>query len=168
MGELSNERIEQILHEETPQKEEPETIMRAIYNRYMRLYEKYFSDLDALNDEEIGALKKDHEETRSLMKHYYLDIPQDVTAELLSFDEDYTDELLGPKWHDFIFGRYEKFRDKSSSEGKSEECLKAEFCQESLDVFYTSMDSAFRDEFGTGSKTAEEVVGGLRGLFFGK
>ena len=44
MVELSNERIEQILHEETMKKEELETILRSIYTRYMRLYEKYFAE----------------------------------------------------------------------------------------------------------------------------
>lgn len=37
---LSNERIEQILHEETAKKEELQTILRGIYTRYMRLYER--------------------------------------------------------------------------------------------------------------------------------
>ena len=54
MIKLSNERIEQILHEETVKKEELATILRSIYNRYMWLYEKYFADIDALNDEKIS------------------------------------------------------------------------------------------------------------------
>ena len=45
MIELSNERIEQILHEETVKEEKVSTILRGIYTRYMRLYEKYFSDI---------------------------------------------------------------------------------------------------------------------------
>ena len=39
MIELSNERVEQILHEETVKKEESGTILRSIYIRYVRLYE---------------------------------------------------------------------------------------------------------------------------------
>lgn len=44
MIELSHERIEQILHEETVKKEDLDTILRGIYFRYMRLYERYFAD----------------------------------------------------------------------------------------------------------------------------
>lgn len=168
MVELSNERIGQILNEETPKNEELTTILRAVYNRYMCLYEKYFADIDALNDDVIAELRTDHEETRSLMKHYYMDVPLDVTMELLSFDEDHTDKLLGTDWQEHLLGRYEEFRSKSSNEGKSEDRLKTEFREENLDLFYSSMDSAFRDDFGTGSRTAEEVVGGLKGLLFGK
>lgn len=54
MIKLSNERIEQILHEETVKKEKSATILRGIYNRYMRLYEDYFADIDALNDDKIA------------------------------------------------------------------------------------------------------------------
>ena len=78
MVELNNERIEQILHEETTKKEELETILRSIYNRYMWLYEKYFADIDALNDEKIAELTNYHEETLSLVKYYYMDIPLDI------------------------------------------------------------------------------------------
>ena len=49
MIELSNERIKEILNDETPRKEETDTILRAIYTRYMRLCEEYFTDIDALN-----------------------------------------------------------------------------------------------------------------------
>ena len=54
MVELSRERIEQMLQEETAKKEELANILRGIYTRYMRLYEKYLADIDALNDDEIG------------------------------------------------------------------------------------------------------------------
>ena len=54
MVELSNERIEQILHEETKKTEALPTILRGIYTRYMRLYERYFADVDALNDGRIA------------------------------------------------------------------------------------------------------------------
>ena len=55
MVELSNERIGKILHEETVKTEELATILRSIYTRYMRLYEKYFADIDALNDEKVAV-----------------------------------------------------------------------------------------------------------------
>ena len=38
--------------------EELTTILRGVYTRYMRLFEKYFADIEALNDEEIAKLKK--------------------------------------------------------------------------------------------------------------
>ena len=50
MIELSKEKIEKILHEETVKTEELATILRSIYTRYMWMYEKYYSDIDALND----------------------------------------------------------------------------------------------------------------------
>ena len=40
MVELSKVRIGQILHKETTKKEDLETILRSLYTRYMRLYEK--------------------------------------------------------------------------------------------------------------------------------
>ena len=68
MLELSKDRIEKILHEETVKKEEPETILRGIYTRYMHLFETYFADLDAQNEEKIAELRTYHEETRSLVR----------------------------------------------------------------------------------------------------
>ena len=56
MLELSNERIEQILHEGTAKKEEQATVLRGIYTRYMILYEGYFADIAALNDDKISEL----------------------------------------------------------------------------------------------------------------
>ena len=78
MIELSTERIEQILNEETVKKAETTAILRSIYTRYMLLYERYFTDIDALNDDKIAQFKNYHEETISLFKYYYLDIPQDT------------------------------------------------------------------------------------------
>lgn len=95
MVELSKERIEQILHEETMKKEELETILRGIYTRYMRLFEKYFADIDALNDDEIAELRKYHEETGSLVKYYYMDIPLDICIGLKEFENKYSVKLLG-------------------------------------------------------------------------
>ena len=57
MVELSNERIEQILHEETKKTEALPTILRGIYSRYMNLYEQYFADIDALNDDQIAEFQ---------------------------------------------------------------------------------------------------------------
>ena len=80
MVELSNERIEQILKDETKKTEEPATILRAIYTRYMNLFEHYFADINALNDDKIDEFRKYHEETKSLIKYYYMDIPEDVCS----------------------------------------------------------------------------------------
>ena len=57
----------------------------------MRLYEKYFADIDALTDETVAGLKAYHEETRSLVKYYNMDIPQDVCKCLNAFDSAYSD-----------------------------------------------------------------------------
>ena len=58
MLELSNERIEQILNEETTKTVELATLLRSIYTRYMRLFEGYFADIDALNDTKIAQFRK--------------------------------------------------------------------------------------------------------------
>ena len=166
MIELSNERIEQILHEETLKKEETETILRSVYVRYMRLYEKYFADIDALDDEKIAELKTYHEETRSLVKYYYMDIPQDICKDIRDFEKEYSDNLLGPKWHVCLFDIYEKFAVKNRGKDKNE--VKAAFKKEILEAFYETMDYIFREGFGTGSKTIERAADMIRGLFFGK
>ena len=77
MIEMSQERIKQILEEETVKTEELATILRSVYTRYMHLYEKYFADTDALDDAAIAGLKDYHEETKSLVKYYYMDITWD-------------------------------------------------------------------------------------------
>ena len=168
MLELSNERIEQILHEETAKKEELNTILRGIYVRYMRLYEKYFSDIDALNDDKVAELREYHEETRSLVRHYYMDIPMDICMELKEFENKYSDNLLGPGWHGYLFGNFDEFREYSGNRDKNEKCLKADFSRQALDTFYDAMNEIFRDGFGTGSQTARKVVDGITGLLFGK
>ena len=166
MVELSNERIEQILHEETAGKEEVETILRSIYTRYVRLYEKYLADTDALNDETIAELRKYHEETRSLIKYYYMDIPQDVCTALREFENKYSSNLLGSEWHKYISDSYEEFKEKN--ENRSEEYLKAEFIKQTRMAFYDAMDYIFRDGFGTGSQTAKNVLSSITGFFFKK
>ena len=110
MVELRNERIQQMLREETPKTEEVKTILRCVYTRYMRLFEKYFADIDALNDDRIAELKQYFEETGSLVKYYYMDIPQDICEGLSMFDNAYIAELLGPNWHKYIFDSYKNFR----------------------------------------------------------
>ena len=168
MVELSKERIEQILHEETAKKEEPETILRSIYTRYVRLFEKLFADIDALDDDKIAELRKYHEETGSLVRHYYMDIPLDICMGLREFEDKYSSNLLGSGWHEYLFDSYKDFREKSKSRNKSEESLKAEFAKQTLTAFYDAMDYIFRDGFGTGSETARKVVSGITGLLFGK
>ena len=74
MVEFNNERIEEILHKETPKTEELPTILRGIYVRYMRLFERYFADIDALDDDKVAELRKYHEETKGLIRHYYMRI----------------------------------------------------------------------------------------------
>lgn len=166
MIELSNERVEQILHEETLKKEESETILRSIYIRYMRLYEKYFADIDALNDEKIEELKKYHEETKSLVKYYYMDIPHDICAAINKFEDKYSDNLLGAKWHEYLFRVYNDFAKKNKS--KNEDEIKEDFKKEVLDAFYDAMDYIFREGFGTESKTAESAATMIKKLLFGK
>lgn len=168
MIDLSNNRIEQILHEESPKKEELATILRSIYTRYMRLYESYFADIDALNDEKIAAWKAYDEETLSLVKYYYMDIPMDICIGIKEFNNKYSRNLLGADWHTFLFDSYEDFKKKNGDETVREESSKAAFAKQALSDFYDAMDYIFRDGFGTGSKTAENAVSWISGLLFGK
>ena len=168
MIELSNERLDQILHKETVKKEELGTILRSIYTRYMRLYEKYFADIDALNDDVIAELKKYHEETGSLVKYYYMDIPLDICMGLREFEEKYSANLLGPEWHKYLFDTYKEFKEKNKKKNKSEKDLKADFSKQALTAFYDAIGYVLRDGFGTGSQTASKVISGLTGLLFGK
>ena len=167
MLELSVKRIDQILHEETTEKEELSTILRGIYTRYMRLYEQYFADISALNDDRIAEFRAYQEETDSLVRYYFLDIPEDICGQLKEFNDKYNAKLLGPEWHKCLFGFYEDFKRESWTE-KSEEVLKAEFEKQALASFYDAMGSVFREGFGTGSKTGENVLNGIAGLLFGK
>ena len=168
MIELSNERIEQILHEETPKTEELRTILRSIYTRYMRLYERYLADIDALDDNRIAELREYREETLSLVKHYYMDIPQDIAIDIAEFENKYGSKLLGPRWHDYLYDVYREFSEKSVNREKSEEAVKEEFKKQTLAAFYSAMGHIFRDGFDSGSQTARNLMSGITGLLFGK
>ncbi len=166
MIELSNEALEQILHKETAKTEELKTILRSVYTRYMRLYERYFADTDSLNDHEIAQMRSYHETTGSLVKHYYMDIPLDICIALKEFDDRYSANLLGTQWHKYLFDSYEDFKEKNQD--KNEACLKAEFAKQALAAFYDAMGYIFREGFGTESRTAKDVLSGITGLLFGK
>ena len=168
MVELSNEKIDKILHEETVKSEDINTILRSIYTRYMRLYEKYFADIDSLNDDVIAELRAYNEETQSLIKYYYMDIPLDVCIGIREFDERYGSILLGPEWHKYLFDGYEEFKRKQKAGDKSEERCKAEFKNEILDAFYDAMDYVFREAFGTGSNAVRKILDGISELLYGK
>ena len=168
MLELSKERIEKILHEETVKKEDPDTILRAVYTRYMNLYEQYIADLDALDDDKIAVLRNYHEETKSLVKYYYMDIPQDVCEGIREFETKYSDNLLGPDRYTLLKGTYEDFKEKCKVRNKSEDYYNAEFKKQLLEDFYSAMNYVFREGFGTGSQMAKNVSSGIMGLLFGK
>jgi hypothetical protein len=111
MVELSTERVEEILQKETQKTESVPVILRAIYTRYMNLFERYFADIDNLNDDKIAELRKYHEETISLVKYYYMDIPQDICHEINEFESKFTAKLLGKDWHKNVSERLETFRE---------------------------------------------------------
>ena len=144
MVELSLERIDEMLHKETLKKEETTTILRCVFSRYMQLYERYLADIDALNDEMIAELKAYHEETRSLCRYYYMDIPLEICSDLYDYDEEYTKKLLGPDWKKYISDSFEEFKTENKGKIKPEE-MKAEFQDQNLNAFYLSMDEIFRD-----------------------
>ena len=168
MAELSIKRVDQILHEETTKTEELPTILRGIYTRYMRLYENYFADINALNDAKIAEFRKYQEETDSLVKYYLLDIPEDICEHIKEFNDEYNAKLLGPEWHDSLSDLYRDFKNDNWTRNESEAYYKAEFAKYAMKAFYEAMESVFREGFGTGSKTGADVMGGIAGLLFGK
>ena len=168
MVELSNERIDKIMHEETLKTEDLKTLLRAIYTRYMHLFERYFADIDKLNDKKIAEFRKYHEETKSLMKYYYVDIPHDVFLYLSDYDERYVDKLLGTGWKDYLTENFNKFKKNKTKDSDDEKSIKAKFADHCLDDFYESMDDAFRDSFGSHSKTAEGFRGFITTMIFGE
>ena len=153
MVELSNERIDKILHEETLRTEDSRTLLRAI--------------IDKLNDKKIAEFRKYHEETKSLLKYYYMDIPHDVNIALNEFDNKYTDYLLGNEWHSLLLEQYNKFKIDKSFEDRDEDSLKNRFAKQNLNIFYEAMNSVFRDDFDTSSKTAHSISVFFKGLLFG-
>lgn len=168
MVELSSKRVDQILHEETQKTEPLPMILRGIYTRYMHLYERYFADIKALDEDKIAELRKYHEETKSLVKYYYMDIPQDICIGIHAFEEKSSEKLLGPGWHDYLFDNYAEFVEYNEDRDLSEERLRAEYAVENLKAFYEEMGSVFREGFGTDSKTAEKFVNEISGLLFGQ
>ena len=168
MIELNFERIDQIMHKETPKTDDLRLILRGVYLRYMRLYEKYYADIDALNDDKIAELKAYHKETRSLIRYYYLDIPMDVLHQLIYFDVESVSKLFGADWHKHLLDSYKDFKAENEDNRKSEEGLKAEFAEKSLAAFYEAMDDIFREAFGTESKTAEKAASGIASWLFGE
>ena len=168
MVELSNKIIDQILRKETPKKEDLATILRAIYTRYMRFYERYFANFDVLNQEEIFAFQKYHEETKSLIKYYYLDIPHDICEGIEEFENKFTANMLGPDWHRFLFRNFEEFKDNCEDRRAGKEALKEAFTKQALQEFYDTMGYVFREGFDTDSKTAKDTISGFAGLFGGK
>lgn len=116
----------------------------------------------------IAELKKYHEETISLLKYYYMDIPHDICMALIEFDDKYTAKLLGPDWHKYLFDSYEDFKSENRSDNKSKDSLKTKFTEQNLKAFYELMDYIFREGFGTASKTYKQVASGFTGLLFGE
>ena len=167
MVELSKERVEQILDEETKKTQALPTILRAIYNRYMSLYERYIAEVDTLTDDKVAAYKKEYEETWSLIKYYYMDIPQAVCYELNEFAEKCDSLLLGRDWKKHVYDAYDEFKSKSRAWNKEEDYYIAEFKKYALKEFYAAMEEIFRDGFGTGSGTAKNIFEGISGLLFG-
>jgi hypothetical protein len=168
MVELSNERIEQMLKDETKKTENLLTILRGIYTRYMNLYERYFADLGELNDDRIAEFGKYHEETQSLIRYYYMDIPQDVCTGIREFEEKVSDRLLGREWKKNLYDTFDEFREKSKVRDRCEDYYKEEFSKQALKAFYEAMENIFRDGFGTASQTVKEALSGISGLLFGK
>ncbi|MBQ3279843.1 MAG: hypothetical protein IJG94_11885 [Clostridia bacterium] len=167
MVELSNERVEKILHEETKKTEALTTILRGIYAKYVDLYENYIANWEDLNNDKIDAFRKQNEEIRSLIKYYYMDIPQDVCSELNKFEEKVNENLLGRDWKMHLYDAYEKFKEDNDEWDMSEDYYKAAFKKYALKEFYKAMEEIFRDGFGTGSQTAKNVMEGISGLLFG-
>ena len=168
MIELSYDQVDQIMHKDTPRSEDLPLILRSIYLRYLHLFETYFADIDALDDDKIIELKKYHEETRSLIKIFYLDIPMDVFYALGSVDEDDVSKMLSTELKQYVFDSFRNFMLENRDESKSKERFKLEFAQKNLTDFYSSMDTVFRGAFGTTSKTTENAVGWIGKLLFGE
>lgn len=167
MIELSNERIEQILHDETKKTEALPLILRSIYSRYMNLYENYFAHMETLNDDKIAEFRKYHEETISLIRYYYMDIPEDVCSAIMEFEEKSNEYLLGREWKKNLYDVYTKFKENSNEWDMSEDYYRAGFKKEALKGFYETMEKIFRSGFGTESETEKRTLSGISELLFG-
>lgn len=167
MIELTNERIEEILHNETKKTEPLPTILRGIYARYMNLYEHYIAEIDKLTDEKVAEYKKQHEETKSLIRYYYMDIPQDVCYDINQFEEKCSDLLLGKDWKMHVYDAFDEYKGRNEVWGKDDDYYIVEFKKYALKEFYAAMENIFRDGFGTGSQTAKNIFEGISGLLFG-
>lgn len=109
-----------------------------------------------------------HEETKSLLRYYYMDIPQDICTQIEAFEDEYSDKLLGHEWHKYLSDSYESFKENHKDKNKDDKELKSEFSKQALKCFYAEMDSAFREGFGTESQTTKNLLSGIAGLLFGK
>ncbi len=157
MIELSKERVDQILNEETMNDVDAKAVLRSIYARYIHTYEKFFEDIDALNDETIAELRQYQEETISLARYYRMDIPKDICDHLDEFEDKYGSKLLGPDWQKYLSDSYKKYGGNNKNGTLSEEERKAEYTKKALSYFYDSMDYVFREGFDTGSATAKTI-----------
>ena len=167
MIELSNDRIKEILEDETAKTIDLKIILRGLYTRYRNLYEPYIAGFDKLNDDRVAEFAKTHAETKALFKYYYLDIPQDICSKIEEFEEKSCDKLLGRDWKKNVYDAYDEFKSKNKAWNKGEDYYQAEFKKEALKEFYEAMEYIFRDGFGTGSETVKDVIGGITGLLFG-
>ena len=167
MVKLDNERVEQILQNETMKTQPLPTILRGIYTRYINLYEDYIAEIDKLTDDKIDAYKRQNAETQSLIKYYYMDIPQDVCYELNKFEENVADELLGREWKRGIYDAFEEFKENNDAWNKSDDYYMAEFKKALRKELYKAMENIFRDGFGTHSETAKNIFTGISNLLFG-
>ena len=166
MVELSNERIEQMLHDETKKTEALPTLLRCIYTRYMHLFELYFENMETLNDDKIAEFQNYHAETQALIRYYYMDIPEDVCSGICEFEEKCTGNLLGREWKKYLYDAYDKFKNENSEWDMSENYYMAKFKKETVKGFYEAMENIFRSGFGTESETEKKTLNGISGLLF--
>lgn len=167
MIQLSNERAEQIIQEETKKTQPLPQLLRAIYTRYMNLYEDYIANMFDLTSEKVAEYKKQNDETICLVRYYFMDIPQDVCEGIFDFEEKVGDKLLGPEWKTNLYDAYEEFKDKSDEWDMTEDYYKGAFKKYALKEFYEVMENIFRDGFSTHSERAKNIFSGIKSLIFG-
>ncbi len=167
MIQISNERAEQIIQEETKKTQPLPQLLRAIYTRYMNLYEDYIANIYDLTSEKIAAYKKQNDETIALVRYYYMDIPQDVCAGILVFEEKVGEKLLGPEWKTNLYDAYDEFKDNCNEWDMTEDYYKGAFKKYALKEFYEVMENIFRDGFGSESESSKNIFSGIKSLIFG-